>query len=526
MNRLFTSRCRLLLLLLLPLFVLGTETGLKDFRKGREYIRERQWEQALDTFSEFGLNYSHSIYADDALFWTGFSLEQLNRTEEALHIFQDVVDRYPESLWADDAKVHAIQIVLKSNDLETQTKRSRLRRFAADADSSVRIQAILALGALADPEVIPLLENMAKGEDAVLSKSAIELLESYPVVGSGIPEPIQDGEGSRMDPESSSLIETSLSPGPDGWTEEKLLMNGLFHIVPSGDFTFFLGLENEWDRRKWLKQFWAGQDPTPTTPENEALEAFERRVRTAFELFQADRKGGDQKFPPWDFRGALFVQFGSPDKREKVKPGWEKWSYYRFRVGFLVSTAPYEQSSHGVRFGNWTRSLYRRSLRSTHNRFLGRPAFWFQPPMFQEARKIQGMRFYLDSAVCAGDSIEAGFWFRFPAENMRARQESGKLVSRFTCKWVVHDEEFNLLFVDSTESERSFGDRFILEKSVITDAIDVRLPEGVFTISLRIEDKQSKRLGIYRRRFWLQRETEPEKLTVGVKQDSLVNLMK
>lgn len=516
----------LILISILPLRA-EDETGIELFRKGRAHIRERNWEKALHSLASFEIKYPNSIYADDALFWTGFSLEQLNREDESLRIFNDLVDRYTESLWLDDAKVHMIQILRKSTEKDLTFRSREIKRYLSDADSAVQIQAVLALGSLGNQDVLPRLKQLAQGDDVVLSKSAIEILEQLAGNGLDIPSPVESDLSPAISAESEVMLDERLLPGPQGWSPDGLELHALMHILPPEDFRFFLNLENEWDRRKWLKQFWGHFDPTPTTEQNEAMDDFEARIKTAYKLFQTDYIKAQKYQSPWDFRGALTIQYGLPDKREQAKEGWEKWSYYNYRVGFLVSTEPFKHNESGVRLGNWTRMLYGDSIERMHDQFIGRPTFRYFPNDFVGKRKIRNMRFYLDSAEAEGVLIRAGFWFRFPADHIHAREESGKLVSRFKGRWVVHDEEYNQVFVDSLEFERTFRDRFVQQKSVITDAIDVPLSEGVYTISLRIEDLQSRRLGIYRRKFWLQRtpEAETQSQVVSTKQDSLVSMM-
>lgn len=69
----------------------------------------------------------------------------------------------------------------------------------------------------------------------------------------------------------------------------------------------FLGLSSDSLRAEWLRRYWRLRDPSPTTPENERLEAHVVRVATALERFA-------WKEPPgWDDRGAVLIQFGEPD---------------------------------------------------------------------------------------------------------------------------------------------------------------------------------------------------------------------
>lgn len=58
----------------------------------------------------------------------------------------------------------------------------------------------------------------------------------------------------------------------------------------------------------YARRFWAGNDPDPTTPLNEALVEYHARVAHALLVFT------DTWNPRWDMRAALYVRFGAPGK--------------------------------------------------------------------------------------------------------------------------------------------------------------------------------------------------------------------
>ncbi|HEY6193553.1 MAG TPA: GWxTD domain-containing protein [Candidatus Eisenbacteria bacterium] len=62
------------------------------------------------------------------------------------------------------------------------------------------------------------------------------------------------------------------------------------------------------DRQRHAQQFWAGSDPDPTTPLNEALVEYHARVAHAVLVF------ADTWNARWDMRAALYVRYGAPGK--------------------------------------------------------------------------------------------------------------------------------------------------------------------------------------------------------------------
>jgi GWxTD domain-containing protein len=97
----------------------------------------------------------------------------------------------------------------------------------------------------------------------------------------------------------------------------------------------FLRLPDDEARRQWIIRFWAANDPTPTTPENE--------MRTEHYL-RADIARGEfaiPAFPGWDKRGEIMIRYGFPDYRgeiesevtpQRVVPPGELWYYRRHQM--------------------------------------------------------------------------------------------------------------------------------------------------------------------------------------------------
>ncbi|HEU4364690.1 MAG TPA: GWxTD domain-containing protein [Candidatus Krumholzibacteria bacterium] len=97
----------------------------------------------------------------------------------------------------------------------------------------------------------------------------------------------------------------------------------------------FFALPSDSARRAWITRFWAAQDPTPTTPQNEMK---------AEHYLRADIAGIEyhiNAWPGWDRRGEVLIRYGFPDYRGKIEaevtarrvhaPG-ELWYYRRHQM--------------------------------------------------------------------------------------------------------------------------------------------------------------------------------------------------
>jgi len=92
----------------------------------------------------------------------------------------------------------------------------------------------------------------------------------------------------------------------------------------------YLTLDGPLERKRWLEDFWAYRDPTPSTVKNERREEHRRRVETAKKLFKMDAA------PGWDDRGETLIRYGMPSVRTetpgnigfyKMVPPGELWYY-------------------------------------------------------------------------------------------------------------------------------------------------------------------------------------------------------
>jgi GWxTD domain-containing protein len=89
-------------------------------------------------------------------------------------------------------------------------------------------------------------------------------------------------------------------------------------------------------KAKW-DAFWKARDPDPTTQENEELEQFLNRVRTAADRYGARGDAG------WKTdRGKVYIHYGEPEDVENVPagfntPAYEIWRYPSRNLTFVFA---------------------------------------------------------------------------------------------------------------------------------------------------------------------------------------------
>jgi len=500
----------------------NSNDDIKLHREGKKWVRQREWQKAIDSYNEILNKYPGSLYCDDAQFWIGFSWEQIPGGEQkAFQFFQKVVDNYSHSPWVDDAVIHQIFLAKKMIQSGNEKPGEFLTKKVSDSDSTIRYQAALALGELRDPHVLPLLEEMATGEDQVLARRAMDLLKGYSNLMDGVFQRETAKPGVSFDRyrpsqgETSRIIYENLKREGSSWTETELLNNGLFHIVQKEDLSCYLSLENEGDRKEWLHKVWAPKDPTPTTEKNEAQEEFRRRVLYARKHFGKDWNFKENYYPPWDSRGEVYIKFGKPDRRDRVEMDWEEWTFHKHRIVLMVSDHLDNRMGDGIHFGKVSKYLYRRNIAMQRSQYIHEPQFLYISPMQDMVKTIKGMEFRIVSAQKAGSMIRVQFTYRFQAQNLKISRDNGRYRGTYLYRWVIYDEDYHPMKQYQTVEEVDFSEDESLNKSFVTGNIETTLASGSYILALRIEDMHSNRLGIYRKHFSTQSKNGSETLSPG-----------
>ena len=483
---------------------------VKIYKSGKKFIRNRQWDKAIESYDELLQQYPKSLYGDDAQFWIGFSLEQTPGLEEkAFDSYQRLIEQYPNSPWVDDAVIHQIYLAKKLVLEGRGSYEIFLRRKLDDQDQSVRYQAALSLGEMKHSIALPILEEMAKDEDVEIARRAMDTLRDYSkTLDEAVEAEVQPIEtiktGSTL-PKAAVryILHTQLGVAGENWTEDALIINGLYHIISQDELLFYLSLENEWDRQEWWRKYWARQDPTPTTPENEAEEEYRRRVLFVWKSYGKVWDSMDDYYPPWDTRGELYIKYGKPDHQEEADDDKELWMYYSYKVNFLVSTRLPNTHGEGLDLGTVSRYLYRKNMRPRRN-YLGEPGFYFINPSFKKTKRIEDFDLRITSTSRAGSMYRIRFTYQFSASNLRFKKENDKLEGAYRYRWVVLDDDYRTQSSSDAVEELAYSNKEDVLNSKVFRNFHVSLIPGSYTLALRIEGTRSNKLGIYRKSFTIQ----------------------
>jgi GWxTD domain-containing protein len=120
--------------------------------------------------------------------------------------------------------------------------------------------------------------------------------------------------------------------------KERLTYFGLQYSLNKHEKLHFLSQPSREMRDDWLESWWAMNDPTPATEENE------RRIEHELRVKVARREFGMKKAPGWDKRGECLIRWGWPGVRSKfpanigfyrMLPPGEMWYYYRLDMTIL-----------------------------------------------------------------------------------------------------------------------------------------------------------------------------------------------
>jgi GWxTD domain-containing protein len=106
------------------------------------------------------------------------------------------------------------------------------------------------------------------------------------------------------------------------------------YIARDSDLDYIRAGGDAEEKRKRFVEYWAKRDPDPTTPRNELLEEYYRRVDFANKNFAHYLEGWRSD------RGMVYIRFGPPENIERhpfdinTKP-YEIWYYYQLQREFI-----------------------------------------------------------------------------------------------------------------------------------------------------------------------------------------------
>jgi GWxTD domain-containing protein len=121
-------------------------------------------------------------------------------------------------------------------------------------------------------------------------------------------------------------------------SDERLTYFGLRYSLTDHEKRDLLMQPDSISRAAWIERWWAYNDPTPATEQNERRIEHDLRVKLARGQF------GMKKAPGWDKRGECLIRWGWPGVRSsfpanigfyRMLPPGEMWYYYRLDMTIL-----------------------------------------------------------------------------------------------------------------------------------------------------------------------------------------------
>lgn len=103
-----------------------------DYREGYSLVLEQKWSNAQNHFSEFGIEWPESSWADDADFWNCYSMEQATSEQDKhFQCYENFVGQWPESSWVADA---SSKLAVLGSELAALGYPEYVREFREDFD--------------------------------------------------------------------------------------------------------------------------------------------------------------------------------------------------------------------------------------------------------------------------------------------------------------------------------------------------------------------------------------------------------
>ncbi len=500
---------------------------VKLYNKAKKEFLKQNWDDAIELFQKLIDEFPNSNYQDDAHFWLGYCLERKTGEEmEAFLAFDKLIKDFPNSPWVDDAIVHQISLAehfaSKGKDQYLSFLSDKLNK-----DEQIKQQAAIALGRLGDKRALPVLKTMKDDETlGSLAKSLIEGIESGKVAVAKLPDKTEqptDLEILRIKPEdkieeSKERRDLLFFPSKrykqyramlrtdDNWTKPQLMDFGMWQILHPDMFEEYYKLDN-YDQKEWYRKFWKRLDPTPTTETNEAEEEFISRVNYArahfsdFWNYRHFRYLRDQYIregwhhAPWDARGEIYIKYGEPDFQTIAGFHQEEWTYWRYNVDFVINQYMTNVYGNAIYAGPMSRFIHRELFGYVDTHFIFNPEFKFHYDY--KANPIKGFKLEMeDSTLHRAGSVAFNYYIK--NDELKIIEANNRYLITYLIEYVVYDEDIREVKRNSQIVEFEKQNRKALKKEkYIKGNIKFDIDPGEYMLTLRIDDQNSDKLGIY-----------------------------
>ena len=97
----------------------NSDEASKAFREARDYIKDREWAKAEQTFRSLVTEHPQHKDADAALYYLAYALKQQSRFQEADRVLERLIKEHTASSWINDARAMRIEMAPKLKNNET-----------------------------------------------------------------------------------------------------------------------------------------------------------------------------------------------------------------------------------------------------------------------------------------------------------------------------------------------------------------------------------------------------------------------
>ena len=496
---------------------LQTDSSHRLYLEAKKRSFNQDWDVAAQLYEQLVKEYPESHYREEAQFWVGYCLEKAGDAHSAYLAFNALEQKFPTSTWLDDAVQHKIGLAEKLATQRGDQYYVFLRTQLENEDKDIRFQAAMALGRLRDRRALPTLQDLRGHVDF---DSETETIISTLEQAEDLPDEVLYAEGSfgendqenratrRINPKDERINYfaehrfkqyESMTRTDDKWSHEELMNFGLWHIMPSDSFDSYRNLEPA-AKSQWLRIFWKKQDPTPTTDINEGKEEFEYRVNFARQYFSYYDGLENFHYAPWDARGEIYIKFGQPQNRTKADDGefWyypspEKITFYiRPNVTNIFGRAIVISSLDGRSMRSVPRRSEWRRWRYFHTLYIFNPGFYNIYKLPEGYAALNDLRI---KRLADGPGVR--FEYSIPASQFDIFENNGLSHLSYVERYVIFDNEMHKVAGNETKHQVTKANKRDLRKlKTIEQEINIDLAPGDYMLGLRIEDQNSKKIGI------------------------------
>ena len=118
----FTAAVLSVLIIFAGLMLAQTEDeARKIYEQAQKLFIQKNYQQAIEQYNKILQDYAQSRYADDSMYWVGYSTyaltksienieQQLEGKEKAIEYMNKLISSFADSLWIDDAQQLRIEI--------------------------------------------------------------------------------------------------------------------------------------------------------------------------------------------------------------------------------------------------------------------------------------------------------------------------------------------------------------------------------------------------------------------------------